>query len=103
MRRVIIESPYAGEVNNNRAYLQECVLDCLKRNESPYASHGFFTQFLNDNKPDERALGIKAGLVWGDAADLIVVYEDLGVSEGMKQGIAEHVRKGRQIEYRSIR
>jgi hypothetical protein len=103
MRRVIIESPYAGEVANNKRYLHECVKDCLKRGESPYASHGFFTQFLDDNKPDERELGIKAGLAWGDAADLIVVYEDLGISEGMKRSIKEHQRKGRQIAYRSIR
>lgn len=101
-KRVIIESPYAGDIDENLAYLHECCRDCLRRGESPYASHGFFTQFLDDTKPDERELGIEAGLAWGNAADLIVVYVDKGISEGMKSAINGHIAYGRPIEYRSL-
>ena len=90
MKRVIIESPYAGDIGRNKKYLALCVADCLKRNESPYASHAFFTQFLDDLMPDERELGIIAGLAWAEAADYIVVYTDLGISSGMHLGIADH-------------
>lgn len=43
-RLVVVESPYAGDVERNVAYAKRCVLDCLKRGEAPYASHLFFTQ-----------------------------------------------------------
>ncbi len=56
MRLVVIESPYAGDVQANVAYAKRCVADCLRRGESPYASHLFFTQdgILDDLKPEER-------------------------------------------------
>jgi hypothetical protein len=44
MKLVIIESPYAGDVEPNVAYAKAAVLDCLSRGEAPYASHLFFTQ-----------------------------------------------------------
>lgn len=52
--RVLIESPYAGDVERNIHYAREAVLDCLKRGEAPYASHLFFPQVLDDLKPEER-------------------------------------------------
>lgn len=88
MKTVAIESPYAGEVTRNVAYAKRAVLDCLRRNEAPYASHLFFTQegLLDDLKPEERELGIRAGLYWGASAKLRVFYIDLGWSKGMVQG-----------------
>jgi hypothetical protein len=103
MITVVIESPYAGDVEENTKYLHECCQDCLQRGESPYASHGFFTHFLDDNNPYERALGIDAGLAWSARADLIVIYTDLGYSDGMKKAIIAHQKAGRDIEYRKIR
>ena len=38
---VVIESPYAGDVEANVAYAKRCVLDCLRLGEAPYASHLF--------------------------------------------------------------
>jgi hypothetical protein len=62
-RRVIIESPYAGDVDANLIYARECLRDSLKRGEAPLASHALYTQegVLNDDDPDERKLGIEAG------------------------------------------
>jgi hypothetical protein len=74
--KVIIESPYAAlfpaEIEKNVAYAKAAVLDCLKRNEAPYASHLFFTQpgLLDDKDKIQRKLGIESGLVWGEAADM---------------------------------
>src|SRR5258707_638045 len=39
MRLVILESPFAGEVETNKVYAQAAVRDCLGRGESPIASH----------------------------------------------------------------
>lgn len=44
MRRVIVESPYAGEVEANVTYARACVRDCVLRGEAPIASHLLFTQ-----------------------------------------------------------
>jgi hypothetical protein len=67
-------------------------------------SHLLYTQsnVLSDDDPKERELGISAGLAWGRKADLTIVYTDLGVSNGMKQGIATAEAAGRSIEYRTL-
>jgi hypothetical protein len=102
MKRVVIESPFAGDVEANREYLHRCCLDSLRSGESPYASHGFFVYFMDDLKPEERQLGINAGLAWADAAELVAVYTDRGISPGMSYAIRRHEANKRPIEYRSI-
>lgn len=102
MKRVVIESPYAGDIEANREYLHQCCIDSLRRGESPYASHGFFVYFLDDQNRNERQLGIDAGLAWGDVADVVAVYTDRGVSSGMRYAINHHEKNGRTIEYRSL-
>jgi hypothetical protein len=104
MRRVILESPYAGDVETNVRYARACVRDCVLRGDSPIASHLLFTQpgILDDNSPDERALGIEAGLAWGAEADATVVYEDRGISGGMMYGIERAAKEGRPVEYRRL-
>lgn len=105
MRLVIIESPYAGDVERNVAYAKEAVRDCLARGEAPYASHLFFTQsgLLDETVPEQRTLGIEAGLAWGAMAEATVVYTDLGMSSGMLLGIDRAYLVGRPVEYRSLR
>lgn len=70
MRKVVVESPYAGNVERNLAYARACLHDCLLRGEAPIASHLLYTQpgVLDDDRPEERKLGIEAGLVWGALA-----------------------------------
>lgn len=104
MRRVYLESPYAGNVEFNVKYARDCMRDCLKRGESPFASHLLYTQegILIDGIPKERAHGIEAGLVWGQVAELTVVYEDYGISEGMRGGINRAKAEGRPVEYRRL-
>lgn len=102
MRLVVIESPYAGDIERNMKYLALAVRDCLDRGETPYASHAFFTQFLDDSIPAERTLGIEAGLRWAACAEAAVFYLDHGMSEGMKYALARHKAEGRVIEERKI-
>lgn len=85
-------------------YARVAMRDCLERGEAPYASHLLYTQpgVLDDDLPDERALGIEAGLQWGAMAPKTVVYTDLGVSAGMRQGIERAKAQGRAVEYRSL-
>lgn len=104
MKRVIIESPYAGDVAENERYARAALRDSLMRGEAPIASHLLYTQpgVLDDLAPEERQQGIDAGLAWGDAAELTAVYTDRGISRGMEYGIANAKRAGRQVDYRTI-
>lgn len=104
MPLVIIESPFAGEVEANIAYAKRAVHDCLMRGEAPIASHLLFTQpgVLDDDVPGERDLGIEAGLSWYRVADRCVVYLDKGVSNGMRLGMERARALGIHIELRSI-
>ena len=86
MRRVILESPYAGDIDRNIEYARACVRDSLSRGEAPIASHLLYTQegILKDEIPEERMWGINAGLAWKEVAELHVFYIDYGYSRGME-------------------
>lgn len=102
MKLVIVESPYAGDVEANIEYARACLRDSLSRGEAPLASHLLYTQpgVLRDEDPDERRWGIEAGLAWGERAAATVVYIDRGISRGMEWGIRHAREAGRPIEYR---
>ena len=37
MRLVLVESPYAGDVDRNKAYARAAMHDCIRRGEAPFA------------------------------------------------------------------
>lgn len=114
MKRVVIESPFAGthpvkvvkelERARNRAYLVACLADCFARGEAPFASHGLYALdgVLDDDDPKQRKLGMLAGFEWGGQAQLCAVYADLGQSEGMREGIERANRRGQTVERREL-
>lgn len=104
MRLVIIESPFAGDVEGNTAYVRACMKDCLDSGEAPYASHAIYTLpgVIDDNDLEQRTRGIEAGLAWGKKADATVVYTDRGISNGMRLGIQRAHEEGRPVEYRTL-
>ena len=106
MRRVIIESPYHADtpegLARNIAYARRAMMDCLNRGESPIASHLLYTQMLDDTDPKQRALGIAAGLAWGDVCHAVIVYIDYEITDGMRAALREHRKAQRCINYRVI-
>ena len=104
MKRVVIESPYAGDIERNLKYLRSCIRDCLMRGEAPIASHGLYTQegILDDDIPEERRLGIGAGWAWHKVATTIVAYCDLGITEGMSDGITHAEKHYKGVEFRTL-
>ena len=104
MKLVIVESPYAGDVERNERYARACLADCLQRGEAPFASHLLYTQpgVLDDTIIAERHLGIEAGLAWATMADLAAVYTDLGITAGMHIGIGRHTMQGREVQHRKL-
>jgi hypothetical protein len=105
-RRVYLESSFHADtpegLQKNAEYLRRCMLDSMARNEAPFASHMFYVQFLDDRVPAERETGIACGLAWGALAEVTVVYEDLGISTGMRRGIDDAQARGRPVEHRKI-
>ena len=104
MRRVILESPYAGDVEANLQYARRCVRDSVLRGEAPIASHLLFTQpgILCDDVSEERQLGINAGLAWLVQADAMVLYTDRGMSPGMRAAMKEAQLIGLPTELRML-
>lgn len=102
--RVIIESPLNGDIERNLKYARRCMKDSLSRGEAPFASHVLYCheELLDDHDPAQRVDGMEAGFAWGEAADFVAVYTDLGLSPGMKTGIKRAEGRGKKIVYRSL-
>lgn len=114
MKRVIIESPYAGDIERNTEYARRCLKDSLDRGEAPLASHLLYPQVLDENDPKQRQQGINAGTAWmsmrveeklyDKEEDYVTVafYVDYGISEGMRSAIGT-ARKWRcNLDIRTI-
>lgn len=101
---MIIESPYAGDIERNVTYARECVRHSLSLGEAPIASHLLYTQpgILRDELQAERQWGIDAGLAWRKVAELSAVYTDLGITKGMEYGIAAAKASGIPVQFRKM-
>lgn len=104
MTLVILESPFAGDVDRNIEYARRCVADSLSRGEAPLASHLLYTQpgILDDTDPEQRSQGINAGHAWVHLADRMVVYTDRGISAGMRAGMAVAEKFNLPVDIRTI-
>lgn len=105
-RIVVIESPYAGNTERDRLahrlYAKRALLHSICTGESPFASHMLYTQVLDDDKPEKRALGIRAGLSFYAVAKICAVYSDYGISPGMYEGIKAARSNGVLVDFRTI-
>jgi hypothetical protein len=122
MLRVNVESPCRGKVPHwiptnplraaveralrfrNQMYAIDCIRDCLRRGEAPYASHVMFafTGILNDASEYDRALGLDCGDAWSAGADYHVFYCDYGMSPGMLRRWDECMQEGRTVVKRYL-
>lgn len=104
MRRVILESPYAGDVERNVAYARRALRHSLSVGEAPIASHLLYTQpgVLDDSSLRDRKWGIDAGLTWLSAAEAMVLYVDFGMSPGMEAALHRAIALGLSYEFRQI-
>ncbi len=105
MKRVIVESPFAGNEKINKIYGAFAMHDCLvNHDEAPYASHLLYTQkhVLRDHISGERKLGINAGFEWRKSAEKTVFYVDLLMTDGMKKGLEDCKIKELPYEIRKL-
>lgn len=104
MRRVVLESPFAGDPTRNIAYGRACLQHSLSLGEAPMAMHLLYTQpgVLDDTVPWQRTAGMEAAFAWYESADACVVYRDYGVSKGMEAGMHLASQLGLPIEMRML-
>lgn len=106
MIRTIIESPLGSpdpaQIARNIRYARLCMLHCLRRGWTPYASHLLITQVWDDMDDDLRARGIAAGHAWYTGAEQAVVFTDLGRSAGMNAGINAAINQNVPVRYEKL-
>jgi len=104
--RVVIETPFRAVDNSTKkmytAYARRAVMDSLARGESPIAFHQWFTKFLDDASEAQRETSIMLSQEWMESAELVAVYADHGVSDGMVQGIQFAAHKGIPLVWRYL-
>lgn len=92
MRKVYICSPYRAEdgaqLDRNIDYAQALTKQAIEAGLAPITPHLYMTQCLNEDKPEERAAGMAAGLALLKSCDFVIVGVKYGISEGMSAEIA---------------
>ena len=95
---VYICSPYAGDVERNTAAARRYSRFAVEAGYIPIAPHLLFPQFLDDNKPKERELGLFFGNAILSKCAEMWVFGDR-ISEGMEAEIKRATWKGHRIRY----
>lgn len=93
MNLIYVASAYAGDIEQNVENAKKyCVHVINEENAIPIAPHLLFTQFLDDEVPADRKLGLDLGLALLEYCDEIWVFGD--VNKGMKL----EIDKAKEIE-----
>ena len=95
---VYICSSYAGDTVRNILAAQKYCRYAVDKGYLPCAAHLFFPQFLNDENPAERSLGLSFGNVFMDKCSEVWIF-DSEYSAGMKAEFERAVKKGLIIRY----
>lgn len=108
---VIVESPFAAangrSVADHLIYLRRALRHSFGLGENPFASHAFYTFFLDDSDPAEREAGIQMGYSFWDmlspsAGDKVAFYTDFGMSPGMQRALERCGEYGVDFDIRTI-
>lgn len=95
---VYICSPYAGDTVRNILAAQKYCRYAVDKGYIPFAPHLFFPQFLNDEDPAERRLGLSFGNVFMDRCSEVWMF-GTEYSKGMRAEYERAVRKGYRIRH----
>lgn len=91
MRMVYICSPYrakdGAELDRHIEYAQALTKQAIEAGLAPITPHLYMTQCLNEDKPQERAAGMAAGLALLEKCDFVIAGVKYGISEGMSREI----------------
>lgn len=92
MKKAYICSPYRAkskeELERNMAYARALTRKALEAGLAPVTPHLYIAQCLDEEKPGEREMGLKAGLELLKGCDFLMAGIRYGISEGMGKEIA---------------
>ncbi len=99
LKKIYVCSRLAGDLENNiektKGYAKFVVKEC---GAIPIAPHIYFTQFLNDTLPEDRAFGTMAGLMLLSDCDELWYFGD-SVSQSMVREIIAAKEQGIPVRY----
>lgn len=95
---VYICSPYSGNVNHNIEMARKYSRFAVDKHYLPIAPHLLFTQFMNDEIPEEREIAIFMNFVLMSKCAEMWVFGDV-ISAGMQHEINRAKRKYMKIRY----
>ena len=95
---VYICSPFSGDVEGNIASAQRFSRFAVDKGYIPIAPHLLFPQFLNDNDPKERQLGLFFGNALMSKCAEVWVFGSR-ISAGMETEIKRAKWKGYRLRY----
>lgn len=85
-KRVYVCSPFGGDIEGNTLKTLDYCKEEAYEGLSPYAPHLIYPRFLDDNKKEDRDLGISMGLSYIEACDFLRIRGNR-VSTGMQMEI----------------
>ena len=97
-RRAYICSPLSGDIEGNIGRAKGYCRIAMDMGYVPYASHVYFTSFLDDTDPEQRAVGTREGLFWLAMCQEVFVFGDR-ISEGMAAELELASKLGLPITY----
>ena len=92
-------SPYRGDTERNVKYAQELTRRAVCTSHIPITPHLYITQALDDRNPEERALGMEAGLHLLEPCECIMIGGRYGISEGMRYEIEWAHKMGKNFSF----
>ena len=95
---VFICSPYAGDVKNNVNNARRYSKYAVKQGAIPIAPHLLFPQFMDDNDPEQRELGIFFGLILMHRCSEVWAFGSIA-SPGMQTEITKARNRGMPIRF----
>lgn len=86
-KRVLIISPFAGNIERNKKYLERCIQFVIDSGNAPFAPHYIYPNFLDDTDSFERQKGMAFGRAWAFTAEHAIAFIDYGTSNGMAEDV----------------
>lgn len=106
MNLVYICSPYRAkndmERDRNIDYAKKLTRATLMRGECPVTPHLYMTQCLDEDKPEEREIGLAAGTEILEKCDEVFVGAKYGISAGMKAELKAAAEAGIHVRFSEL-
>jgi hypothetical protein len=95
---VYICSPFAGDIVRNTENARQYCKFAVRQGTIPFAPHLFYPQFMSDDDPEQRKLGLLFGMIWLCKCDELWCFGNR-ISDGMRRELAKSRAKGIPIKF----